>query len=84
MAIGHAARVWGLVGAAVLHGDAAVSVGNEAAFAQGPRFKVGIGGGIHLAKVAACALGVELFAYGARDEALQVVERGVVHLADGV
>jgi hypothetical protein len=81
--IGHAARVWGLVGAAVLHGDAAVGVGNEAAFAQGPGFKVGVGGGVHLAEVAACAFGVELFADGAGDEALQVVERGVVHLADG-
>ena len=43
MAIGHAACVWGLVGEAVLHGHAAVGVGIEAAFTQGPRFKVGVG-----------------------------------------
>jgi hypothetical protein len=36
-----------------------------------------------LAEVAACAFGVELLAHGARDEALQVVERGVVHLLQG-
>ncbi len=83
MAIGHTAGVWGLVGAAVLHGHATVGVGNKAAFAQGPRFKVGVGGSIYLAEVAACAFGVEFLAHGASDEALQVVERGVVHLLQG-
>ena len=61
VAVGHAACVWRLVGAAVLHGRVAVGVGNEAAFAQGPRFKVGVGGSIHLAQITACTFGVELF-----------------------
>ena len=67
----------------MLHRDAGVGVGNQAAFTELPGLEISVGCQVNLPEIFACRFGVEVAPHAAGDQTLQWVEQRIVAFGQG-